>query len=234
MKFIIFSGAGLSAESGVPTFRDKGGLWEEPNLINRVSTEPNWEYPENYGFMHEFHSKRRVGLGTVQPNAAHRMIAEWQKRYETIILTQNIDDLLERAGCTDVVHLHGHLDQMRCVACEDVWSIGYKPWMAETPCPKCKIVGSVRPNIVFFGGDAPFYRNMYRAIYALNDEDVILVTGTSGAVIPIEHMLEDRPGYKIFNALEATPLVGVYDRALLQPATKAFPIIDEILRERLG
>src|ERR1700748_76022 len=107
MQLIIFSGAGLSAESGIATFRDNANsLWNrfDPTVLAHYAT---WR--QNFDRVHEFYNWRRSQLADVVPNAAHYAIADWQKRYETIVFTQNVDDLLERAGCSNVVHLHGKL-----------------------------------------------------------------------------------------------------------------------------
>lgn len=229
-KVFIFSGAGLSAESGLATFRGDNSRWvnDHHNVACDYST---WK--SNYPSIHQSYNLRRKEIGNAVPNSAHRMIANWQKRYETIILTQNIDDLLERAGCSDVIHLHGHVDQMHCTDCGHVWSIGYAAWGSDDHCLHCTAHQSVKPNVVFFNQEAPRYRDLSRALYALRDDDVVLVTGTNGAVIDIHRMLDDRTGYKIFNGLEA-PFRNVYDRLLLQPATEAFLAIDLALRELLG
>jgi NAD-dependent deacetylase len=229
-KLILFSGAGLSAESGLATFRNSpDGLWEN-HSIDEVCSYPTWK--RNYDLVHRFYNMRRTQLGTVEPNAAHRLIAKWQTQYETLILTQNVDDLLERAGCTNVVHLHGFLPEMHCELCNHVWRIDYTAWTAGSTCLKCSRHESVKPNVVFFGQDAPQYVTLNRALSDLKSDDVIVVAGTSEMVIPIGEYLYGRQGHKIFNALEPS-LTAVYQRSLIMPATEAFPLIDAILQERL-
>jgi NAD-dependent protein deacetylase/lipoamidase len=230
-RLIIFSGAGLSAESGLATFRNApGSLWEEYDL-NQVCNYLNWQ--RNYNLVHRFYNMRRSQLGMVEPNAAHRQIAAWQKTYETVVLTQNVDDLLERAGCVDVIHLHGFLPEMTCEACRRVWNIGYGQWQVDDLCPHNDEHPAwrktVKPNVVFFNQEAPRYRDLSGILSSLEPPDVVVVVGTSEAVVPIGEYLRDRPGFKIFNALEASRS-GVYDESLIMPATQAFPLIDQIIR----
>jgi NAD-dependent deacetylase len=227
-KLIVFSGAGLSAESGLATFRNTpSGLWEN-HPIDKVCNYLTWE--ENFDLVHGFYNMRRSQLASVKPNAAHQMIAEWQSRYETVILTQNVDDLLERAGCTDVVHLHGFLPEMMCEACGHVWNIGYAQLDLAGRCPKCQSRKGIKPNVVFFHQEAPRYEDYYRMLRSLKKEDVVVVVGTSGAVIPISYHLATCPGYKIFNGLEAADIPDSFDENLLMPATEAFPLIDRTLK----
>lgn len=152
LKLIVFSGAGLSAESGLSTFRSVNGLWSK-HAIEQVCDLTTWE--ANYEAVHSFHNARRAEVGVAMPNDAHRFVAEWQRRYKTIILTQNVDNLLERAGCTDVIHLHGHVQEMICMECQNVWNIGYRPWETNDRCPLCGSVGHVKPNVVFFNEFPP-------------------------------------------------------------------------------
>lgn len=230
LKLIVFSGAGLSAESGLSTFRSVNGLWSK-HAIEQVCDLTTWE--ANYEAVHSFHNARRAEVGVAMPNDAHRFVAEWQRRYKTIILTQNVDNLLERAGCTDVIHLHGHVQEMICMECQNVWNIGYRPWETNDRCPLCGSVGHVKPNVVFFNEFPPNYRFFKRAFKDLEHNDIVLVTGTSGKVISVGRYLMGCPGYKIFNALEASPTPEVYNECILLPATQAFPIIDRILRDRI-
>ena len=126
-QIVVFSGAGISAESGVPTFRDKDGLWEK-HKIEDVCDISTWE--ANYDLVHKFYDQRREQLGTVYPNLAHSMIAYWQKKYHEKALvrniTTNIDDLFERAGVTNTIHLHGYIPEVTCRICGKFSNIGYK------------------------------------------------------------------------------------------------------------
>ena len=227
-RLIVFSGAGLSAESGLATFRSKDGLWSKQNL-DRVCNYMTWK--SNLAEVHAFYNQRRAEVGAAEPNAAHRMIAAWQQRYRTVIITQNVDDLLERAGCTDVVHLHGHIQEMHCTACGRVWGVGYAAWADDSRC-ECGCRKGVKPNVVFFHQEAPNYRILEDLIDSLEHTDIFVVTGTSGTVVTIDEYLYDRKGFKIYNGLEPARIPYVYDISVLLPATEAFLTIDRILQER--
>jgi len=179
-KVMILSGAGLSAESGIRTFRDHDGLWEEYDVMQVCSTE-GWRADRD--LVTRFYNARRKDLADKSPNAAHYAIAELQKRYPGRIwnLTQNVDDLLERAGCDEVIHLHGTLRDLRCESCGHVWDVGYAEQTEYDCCPRCKS-DAVRHNVVMFGESAPMYRKIYEAV---NDADLFVAIGTSGQVIDI-------------------------------------------------
>lgn len=232
-KLIILTGAGLSAESGLRTFRDSNGLWENYS-IDEVCNGATWR--ANFDLVHHFYNERRTQLAGALPNAAHRQIAEWERRYETTILTQNVDDLLERAGCENVVHLHGFLPEMRCVDCGHVWNIGYTAWKKGARCPACPSVKGVRPQIVFFGEPAPHYALMWEAFASLSSRDVVVIIGTSGTVLPVADMAVQFRGFKILNNLAPEPAIsdGVFDRVFYLPATQAAREMDQTVRERLG
>lgn len=231
-KLLILSGAGLSAESGLRTFRDQDGLWEN-HSIDEVCNGATWQ--TNYALVHQFYNARRTQLATAEPNAAHRQIVAWQQRHKTVILTQNVDDLLERAGCRDVVHLHGFLPEMTCADCGHVWNIGYAPWQTGASCPHCGSARGVRPHIVFFGEPAPQYETMWNAFEALTSRDMLLVIGTSGVVLPVAQIALNYRGFKVLNNLaEEDAIPGrVFDRVFYQPATEAAGEIDRIVRKRL-
>ena len=115
-KLIIFSGAGISAESGINTFRDTNGLWEKYS-IEEICTENTWK--QNFDAVHVFYNQRRIQLQKVKPNRAHEVVSMLKKMYgdNCYVITQNVDDLFERAGCEDVLHVHGELTKMECTAC---------------------------------------------------------------------------------------------------------------------
>lgn len=179
-KVMILSGAGLSAESGIRTFRDHDGLWEQYDVMQVCSTE-GWEADRD--LVTRFYNARRKDLESKQPNAMHAAIAQLQQRYPGRIwnLTQNVDDLLERAGCEEVIHLHGTLRDLRCEQCGHVWNIGYAEQTVHDCCPRCES-DSVRHNVVMFGESAPMYRHIYEAV---SDADLFIAIGTSGQVIDI-------------------------------------------------
>lgn len=181
-NIVILTGAGISADSGVKTFRDNGGLWEDHDIMDVATPEGFTRDPE---LVYRFYNARRAQLPTVSPNAAHNALADLQKRFaaaggSVTIVTQNVDDLHERGGSEDVWHMHGELNAARCTAC------GWQgEWRADmfitTDCPACAQPGSLRPHIVWFG-EMPFYmRKIDAAIQAC---DLFVSIGTSGAVYP--------------------------------------------------
>ena len=153
-KVVILSGAGLSAESGINTFRDSGGLWEEYDVSVICQADSLYK---NENLTIEFYDKRRADLENKNANKAHKIIAKLKNKYkdEISIITQNVDNLFEKAGMNkdDVIHLHGFMTEVRCrnFSCEKIFDIGYKSQydFHNGLCPSCG--DKIRPNIVFFG-----------------------------------------------------------------------------------
>jgi len=174
-KLVVFTGAGISQESGIKTFRDSGGLWEEYDIMD-VATPEAWEKdPE---LVLEFYNKRREQTLGAEPNEAHRLIAELEKYFNVQIITQNIDDLHERAGSTNVLHLHGEITKVRSVKTEEIYTTGYKPIFMND---LCKAGHQLRPHIVWFGEEVP---NMEVAQEIAKSADIFLIVGTSLNVYP--------------------------------------------------
>jgi NAD-dependent deacetylase len=179
-KIMIISGAGLSAESGISTFRDHDGLWENYDVMQVCSTE-GWESDRE--LVTQFYNARRRDLEDKIPNRAHHVLAKLEKKYpgQVIHLTQNVDNLMERAGAKEVIHLHGTLTDLRCESCGHVWDIGYDEQNEHDTCPLCES-DRVRHNVVMFGEVAAAYEHIYRA---LSECDLFIAIGTSGQVINI-------------------------------------------------
>ena len=177
---MILSGAGLSAASGIKTFRDADGLWEEYDVMQVCSVQ-GWE--TDRGLVTRFYDERRMELADKEPNEAHRLFARLEREFPGRIrhFTQNVDDLLERAGCREAVHLHGTLNDLRCEACRHLWPAGYAPQEAHGHCPACGS-DAVRHNVVMFGESAPEYRHLYAAA---QDAALFIAVGTSGMVVDI-------------------------------------------------
>lgn len=237
-KLIVFSGAGLSADSGIATFRDSDGLWANYDPME-VCNFKNWE--KNYELVHRFYNLRRAELRSVKPNAMHEFLASlpallsqsWinkssAQNIEVVYLTQNVDDLLERAGARNVIHLHGELTKIICPKCQNVVEIGYEEFDFSSVCPKCASK-KLKPKIVFFYESAPLYEKMYAEFGSLDSWDLVLVVGTSGNVIPISYILRsnEKIGYKILNNLAPSPHIdeGLFDTVIYQKAIKAIPQI---------
>ena len=178
-NIVILTGAGISAESGLNTFRAADGLWENHRVEDVATPEA---FVRDPALVHRFYDARRSRLGEVKPNAAHealaRLDAEWPG--ELLIVTQNVDDLHERAGTKRLLHMHGELMSGWCLSCDE--RFGWQGDMGEgASCPVCANSGAVRPNIVWFG-EMPY--EMDRIEQALISADLFVSIGTSGAVYP--------------------------------------------------
>ena len=178
-NIVILTGAGISAESGLATFRGADGLWEG-HRVEDVATPEAFE--RDPARVHQFYDARRARLGEVEPNAAHRALARLDKEWpgELLIVTQNVDDLHERAGAKRLLHMHGQLTSGWCLGCDErfAWE---GPMGEGAACPACQVAGRVRPDIVWFG-EMPY--EMERIDQALMGADMFVSIGTSGAVYP--------------------------------------------------
>ena len=233
-KLIIFSGAGLSAESGLPTFRGVSGLWEGVS-IRKVCHIETWE--DNFEAVHDFYDERRMACAKTKPNQAHYTIAEWQKAWpeRTTILTQNIDLLLEKAGCTEVTHLHGEIDKLRCVSCGHEWEVEGVAYDRQG-CPSCKETSTVKPYVVFFGENAPRYTDLYEIVQDLRAADTVVVIGTSGTVLPADRLFARSKAYSILVNLELGTQMNerAFGERRYGPATEKLPELSDLLRRRMG
>ena len=226
-KVIILSGAGLSAQSGISTFRDSGGLWDNYD-VSVVCNHDSLEKNENLTI--EFYDKRRFDLKDKLPNKAHKVIADLKKRYkdDISIITQNVDNLFEKAGMhsDDVIHLHGFMTEVKCRSCEEIFDIGYKKLQEKNNglCSKCG--NKLRPNIVFFGEQAPLYELLN---YHINDCELFIVIGTSGEVIGV-NTIANFVKQSILNNLEPSSAIedALFSTVIYDKATNA---IDKIEKE---
>jgi NAD-dependent deacetylase len=178
-NIVVLTGAGVSAESGLATFRGPDGLWEGHRVEDVCTPEA---FARDPALVHAFYDARREKLGTVEPNAAHRALARLDSEWagEFLLVTQNVDDLHERGGAKRLVHMHGELTKGWCLRCNE--RFGWSGPMGETAeCPSCGTAGMVRPDIVWFG-EMPY--DMERIDEALRRCDLFVSIGTSGAVYP--------------------------------------------------
>jgi NAD-dependent deacetylase len=175
-KIVVFSGSGISAESGISTFRDSGGLWEQYDVMEVASTD-GWN--KNPELVQRFYNDRRKQLGEVEPNAAHRILAELEKDFDVTVVTQNVDNLHERAGSSKIIHLHGELTKVRSVRDETlVTDIGYESIeMGQTGNDGAQL----RPAIVWFGEAVPLIMEAERLV---RQADIFAVVGSSLVVYP--------------------------------------------------
>lgn len=237
-NIVILTGAGISAESGLSTFRAQGGLWDN-HRIEDVATPEG--FARNPALVHRFYNERRGQLAAVEPNAAHHALAELEAAWEGdfLLITQNVDNLHDRAGsgatetrrgAKTFVHMHGELGQVRCIACEAV-----HPWEGDTgsasQCPACGQIGLIRPHIVWFG-EMPLYMEV---IYErLRDADWFVAIGTSGNVYPAAGFVfeaKERAGAQTVEVnLEPSEVNRYFDDCRYGPATQLVP---ELVRELL-
>lgn len=180
-KLVVLTGAGISAESGISTFRDSGGLWEGYD-VNQVATPEG--FAADPALVLDFYNQRRRQLSQVEPNEAHRLLAHLEKRYEVVIVTQNVDDLHERAGSHNIIHLHGELLKSRGVDNPEV----------TYPCTGDIHVGDksptgaqLRPHIVWFGEEVPMLEKAIAQVYSA---DILMIIGTSLQVYPAASLID--------------------------------------------
>ncbi len=227
-KLVVSTGAGVSAESGISTFRDAGGLWENYPVMQVASAEGFRRDPE---LVHEFYNARRRDLLKAAPNAAHRALAELEKDYDVYIITQNVDDLHERAGSTHVLHLHGELMKMRSVTNPDYIEPLSIEHLETTPATRGRNGDRMRPHIVFFNEPVP---NIDKAIRLAQEADIFVVIGTSLVVYPAAGLINCvRPGTPIYY-IDPNPadVSGIPDVTVIkEPATKGMEILARKLED---
>ncbi len=226
-NIVILTGAGVSAESGIDTFRDGGGLWEQHRVEDVATPEAFARDPE---LVQRFYDMRREAIQTKQPNAAHRALArldsEW--RGNLLIVTQNVDDLHERAGAKRVLHMHGEHLNAWCTAC-DVRSRWTGPLIDGPACPSCG-ERALRPDVVWFG-EIPY--RMEEIFAALQEADLFVSIGTSGAVYPAAGFVRNARDLGAATLeLNLEPSQGSlwFDEARHGPASEVVPAwVDEML-----
>ena len=227
-KLVVSTGAGVSAESGISTFRDAGGLWENYPVMQVASVEGFRRDPE---LVHEFYNARRRDLLKAEPNAAHKALAELEKDYDVYIITQNVDDLHERAGSTHVLHLHGELMKMRSVTNPDYIEPLSIEHLETTPATRGRNGDPMRPHIVFFNEPVP---NIDKAIRLAQEADIFVVIGTSLVVYPAAGLINCvRPGTPIYY-IDPNPadVSGIPDVTVIkEPATKGMEILARKLED---
>jgi NAD-dependent deacetylase len=173
---VVLTGAGISAESGLSTFRDNGGLWEKHSVYDVATPEA---FERNRDLVLRFYNERRRQLKNVQPNQAHRLLAELENRHRVTVVTQNVDDLHERGGSSHVVHLHGELTKARSSAHPElIYDIGYNDINVGDTCDRGF---QLRPHIVWFGEEVPM---LEAAADIVRTADRLLIVGTSLQVYP--------------------------------------------------
>lgn len=217
MRIVVLTGAGLSAESGLGTFRDKGGLWEEVDLAQVATPEG---YAADPAKVLGFYDARRAQAAAAEPNAAHRALARLQGagRHEVLLVTQNVDDLLARAGAT-AVHMHGSLFGALCHRCGARWPL--RAAMAvQDACVACGRT-AVRPDVVWFG-EMPYHMDVI--LDALGRADLFAAIGTSGEVWPAAGFVETAAAAGAETVeINLERAAARFDRHLVGPATRVVP-----------
>ncbi|MBQ5402108.1 MAG: NAD-dependent deacylase [Bacteroidales bacterium] len=186
-KLVVLTGAGVSAESGISTFRDSNGLWENYNVADVATIEGWWR---NRALVLEFYNQRRAELADKKPNDAHKLIAALEKDFDVTVVTQNIDNLHEQGGSTKIIHLHGESTKVRPEDCEQdckTIDVGYKPVnLGDTDSRGVQL----RPNIVWFGEAVPKFDAAARIA---SQADIMLIVGTSLQVYPAAGLVQYAP-----------------------------------------
>ncbi|WP_341894969.1 Sir2 family NAD+-dependent deacetylase [Ferrovibrio terrae] len=221
-SIVVLTGAGISAESGLGTFRDKDGLWTKYDLQEVATPEG---FARNPVLVHDFYNARRKNLVEAAPNAAHYALAELERRFDGqfLLVTQNVDDLHERAGSARLLHMHGELLKIRCENCDSV-----RDWRGDldlaTACPDCGASGGLRPHVVWFG-EMPLYMDDIAA--ALETCDLFVSIGTSGQVYPAAGFVAEvrRGGLAHTVELNLDPSDGfsLFAEKIYGPATDVVP-----------
>lgn len=226
-SIVILTGAGISAESGVDTFRDKDGIWSKVDFREVATPEG---FALNPARVHDFYNLRRRGMSGVVPNAAHFALARLEREFrgEILLVTQNIDNLHERAGSAALVHMHGELGNALCQHCG-----GRSPWPADmnlvSICPVCATAGGLRPDVVWFG-EMPYH--MERIQSAIASCDLFASIGTSGNVYPAAGFVQEArlAGARTIELnLEPSQGASFFDEAIHGRATTVVPAFVQAL-----
>jgi len=227
---VVLTGAGISRESGLDTFRDPDGIWAKVNVEDVATPRA---FARNPALVHDFYNSRRRQLlsGSVHPNRAHLALADLQRSWKgkVHIITQNIDDLHERAGSVGVLHIHGELLKARCTYCEQPTQC-LEDLSTETKCSRCGRSATMRPHVVWFG-EMPMHMELVQQ--ALEEADVFISIGTSGMVYPAAAFIETARScgaHTVELNLESSANASLFDEAIYGPATK---VVSEYVNQLL-
>lgn len=233
-NIVVLTGSGISAESGVATFRDKDGVWAKYDYRDVATPEG---FAADPGLVHAFYNDRRRGLRDVEPNPAHRALAALEKGLadrggRLMLITQNVDDLHERGGARHVLHMHGELLKAECASCNAVMAWD-EDLSVDVVCPACQRANDMRPHVVWFG-EAPRY--MDEAADAIMTADLFVSIGTSGSVYPAAGFVAEARALDIQTMelnLEPSENASLFADARYGPASKVVPAwVDEVLQKK--
>ena len=227
-RIVILTGAGTSAESGLNTFRDAGGLWEGLDPMDIATPQAFARDPE---LVYRFYNARRNQLAQVQPNAAHRALARLQAQFpgEVFLVTQNVDDLHERGGSAQVWHMHGELQRVLCSACRED-APARQDYDGQSRCPQCGQRGALRPDVVWFG-EMPYHMEVIGAQLARCD--LFVAVGTSGVVYPAAGFVREARAAGALTVeinRELSEVTGCFHQQRRGPATREVAaLVEELL-----
>lgn len=224
-KLVILTGAGMSAESGISTFRDADGLWEKYPVMDVCSADG---FRRDPALVHRFYSDRRMQLIECEPNYAHRSLVDLEEMFDVYVITQNVDDLHERAGSKNVLHLHGELMKVRSMTHpERIYTLD-KAHLVTTPETRDKYGDPVRPHIVFFQEAVP---NIEPAAHIVEEADILVIIGTSMAVYPAAGLISyARKGIPVYYIDPKPAAVPPYVTVIPAKATDGVRQLARILR----
>jgi len=226
-RIIILTGAGISAESGLQTFRDADGLWEGYN-VEDVATPEAWQ--KNPALVQQFYNERRKSVMQAQPNAAHLALKQLEDKYDVLIITQNIDDLHERAGSSQIMHLHGEIMYSRSSKNP---ALLYKLITEEIKMGEtCELGSQLRPHVVWFGEAVPM---ITKAMHEMRLADILILVGSSLAVYPAAGLLElVNPNVPVYVVDPKIPKVSISNPLfkIEEKASTGLPkLVDELLKD---
>lgn len=236
-RILMFSGAGISAESGLSTFRDTGGLWTQYDInevCNLITFKKYKDDKVKRQHMFDFYNAVKKAILQAEPNAAHFQVAKWQKQFgkdRVIVITANIDNLFEKAGCENVIHVHGEIFNMHCSTCQHTWSIGNNEY-EDMRCPYCNS-RLTKPNIIFFNEHAPEYETMHYHFHPKrrDKDDVLLYVGSSMSVIHPTMIFGTGRNSKLGTKVLVNKDQGEYDDLFQEKyyglATEMLPVVDK-------
>lgn len=227
-NIVILTGAGLSAESGLSTFRDKDGVWNKYDLAQVATPEG---YARNPGLVLDFYNMRRKANANARPNAAHLALARLEKEHsgDVLVVTQNIDGLHEQAGSCNLIHMHGEIMKALCSHCGSTQEWLDEDLTLETTCKSCGLPGGMRPDVVWFG-EMPYH--LERIYLALAKCDLFISIGTSGTVYPAAGFVQEaraNGAHTVELNLEPSQGISLFHEAIHGKATEVVPVFVERL-----
>ena len=229
-NIVILTGAGISAESGLATFRSSNGLWNNHRVEDVATVEG---FQRNPALVHDFYNELKIEIQKAKPNPAHLAITKLQKEYPgtVSVITQNVDTLHEKAGNTNICHIHGQINQAVCLNCGHILET-FGDVDTETTCPQCGISGMMKPNIVFFGENL---LGMDKVEQLLQNRDLFISVGTSGVVFPAAAFVQTAKYHGADTwefTLEPTANNYYFDHHIYGPAGQTLPpFVDNLIRE---